>query len=50
MSSRQSVGVASCQIVIVVDPHKASWTAVAVDSRLQPLDAVRVPVSKAGYR
>jgi transposase len=42
--------VASGQVVIAIDPHKASWTAVAVDSRPQPLDAVRVAVGRAGYR
>jgi transposase len=41
---------AAAEVVIAVDPHKASWTAVAVDARLQPLGTVRVPVSKAGYR
>ena len=25
------------QVVIAVDPHKASWTAAAVDASLQPL-------------
>jgi hypothetical protein len=29
---------------------KRYGTAVAVDSRLRPLDTVRVPVSRAGYR
>ncbi|MFF4242314.1 IS110 family transposase [Actinomadura sp. NAK00032] len=48
-SSRQLADTAD-QVVIAVDPHKASWTAVAVDARLQPLGAVRAPVSKAGYR
>jgi transposase len=37
-------------VVIAVDPHKASWTAVAVDRRLQPLAAIRVEVSRGGYR
>ncbi|GAA4303607.1 hypothetical protein GCM10023178_10460 [Actinomadura luteofluorescens] len=45
-----SLQLADIQVVIAVDPHKASWTAVAVDARLQSLGAVRVPVSKAGYR
>ncbi|MFE9102766.1 IS110 family RNA-guided transposase [Actinomadura geliboluensis] len=45
-----SLQLASGQVVIAVDPHKASWTAVAVDARLQPLGTVRLPVSKAGYR
>lgn len=38
------------QVMIAVDPHKASWTAVAVDASLQLLATVRVPVSDAGYR
>ena len=36
--------------VIAVDPHKASWRASAVDSSLQPLASVRVPVSRDGYQ
>jgi transposase len=38
------------QVVIAVDPHKASWTAAAVDASLQPLAGMRVPVSREGYR
>jgi transposase len=38
------------QVVIAVDPHKASWTAAAVDASLQPLASIRVPVSRDGYR
>lgn len=38
------------RVVIAVDPHKASWTAAAVDASLQPLDVIRVPVSAQGYR
>jgi transposase len=37
-------------VVIAVDPHKASWTAVAVDERLQPLGAIRAVVGREGYR
>ncbi|WP_159104787.1 transposase [Plantactinospora sp. BB1] len=37
-------------VVIAIDPHKASWTAVAVDNRLQPLAAIRVEVNRDGYR
>ena len=36
--------------MVAVDPHKASWTAAAVDGSLQPLATVRVPVSRDGYR
>ena len=38
------------RVVIAVDPHKASWTAAAVDGSLQPVATVRVPVSREGYR
>ena len=38
------------RVVITIDPHKASWTAVAVDSGLRPLAAVRVEVDRDGYR
>ena len=38
------------RVVIAVDPHKASWTAAAVNTSLQPLDIIRVPVSRDGYR
>lgn len=37
-------------MVIGIDPHKASWTAAAVNSALQPVATTRVPVSRAGYR
>jgi transposase len=37
-------------VVIAVDPHKASWTAAAVDTALAPLATLRVPVSRQGYR
>jgi hypothetical protein len=36
--------------VIAIDPHKASWTAAAVDATLQPMDIIRVDVSPEGYR
>ena len=38
------------RVVIGIDPHKASWTAAAVNSALQPVATIRVPVSRAGYR
>ncbi len=41
---------APARVVIAIDPHKASWTAVAVDNRLQPLAAIRVEVNRDGYR
>ncbi|WP_406079077.1 IS110 family transposase [Micromonospora sp. NBC_00858] len=41
---------APAPVIIAVDPHKASWTAVAVDNRLQPLAAIRVEVNRDGYR
>ena len=37
-------------VVIAVDPHKASWTAVAVTAGLAPAGAVRVEANRAGYR
>jgi transposase len=37
-------------VVIGIDPHKASWTAAAVNSGLQPIATIRVPVSHDGYR
>ena len=37
-------------VMIGIDPHKASWTAAAVNSALQPVATIRVPVSRAGYR
>jgi transposase len=37
-------------VVIAVDPHKASWTAVVVTSSLAAADAVRVEANRAGYR
>jgi len=42
--------VSSDRVVIAVDPHKASWTAAAVGSGLQPLATIRVPVSREGYQ
>jgi transposase len=41
---------APARVIIAIDPHKASWTAVAVDQRLQPLATIRVGVSRDGYR
>lgn len=38
------------RVVIAVDPHKASWTAVIVDRQCQPLDSLRVEVNRTGYR
>ena len=38
------------RVVIAIDPHKASWTAAAVDASLQPVATIRVPVSRDGYR
>lgn len=40
----------SDRVVIAIDPHKASWTAAAVDATLQPVDIIRVDVSAEGYR
>ncbi|WP_159929225.1 IS110 family transposase [Rhodococcus sp. WAY2] len=38
------------QVMISVDPHKASWTAAAVDASLRPLATIRVSVGDDGYR
>jgi transposase len=38
------------RVVVAIDPHKASWTAAAVDGSLQVLATVRVPVNRTGYR
>ena len=38
------------QVMIAVDPHKASWTAAAVDASLRALTTLRVPVTGDGYR
>ena len=37
------------RVVVAIDPHKASWTAAVVNSSLQPLATLRIPVSAAGY-
>ncbi|GAA4491274.1 hypothetical protein GCM10023094_55540 [Rhodococcus olei] len=37
-------------VMIAIDPHKASWTAAAVDTSLRPLATIRVPVGGEGYR
>ncbi|WP_253843051.1 IS110 family transposase [Mycobacterium colombiense] len=38
------------RVVIAIDPHKASWTAAAVGTALQPLEVLRVEVSADDYR
>lgn len=38
------------RVVIAIDPHKASWTAAAVDTRLQAIETMRVEVNRDGYR
>jgi hypothetical protein len=38
------------RVMIAIDPHKASWTAAAVDGSLQLPATIRVPVSREGYR
>ena len=37
-------------VVIGIDPHKASWSAAVVDSRHQLLGELRVSASRTGYR
>ncbi|MFG2049585.1 hypothetical protein ACGFIW_19395 [Micromonospora sp. NPDC048935] len=41
---------APAPVVIAINPHKTSWTAVAVDNRLQPLASIRIEVNRGGYR
>ena len=41
---------ALADVMIAVDPHKASWTAVAVDRQQRRLGTIRVGVSLSGYR
>jgi transposase len=43
-------GVPPDRVIIAIDPHKASWSAAAVGTSLQPLATIRVPVSPRGYR
>lgn len=40
----------SAPVVIAVDPHKASWTAVVVDRAHRPLASIRVDADRDGYR
>jgi len=40
----------SGEVIIAVDPHKASWTAVVVNSGSSAVAAIRVDVNRAGYR
>jgi transposase len=40
---------APAPVVIAIDPHKASWTAVVVNGGLTPVAALRVEVNRAGY-
>ena len=37
-------------IIIGVDPHKASWTAAVMNSKQRVLGRIRVPTSSDGYR
>lgn len=47
---RAPESIQSLMLVIAVDPHNASWTAVAVTVGLIPAGAVRVEANRAGYR
>jgi transposase len=42
--------VSSGPVVIAVDPHKRSWTAVAVDESLRLRRSIRVEANREGYR
>ena len=48
MSGRSAVS--SGPVVIAVDPHKRSWTAVAVDESLRLQRSIRVEANREGYR
>lgn len=37
------------EVIIAVDPHKASWTAVVVGAGLSAVATIRVEVNRAGY-
>jgi transposase len=37
-------------VVIAIDPHKRSWTAVAVNGSLRLQDSIRVEADRDGYR
>ena len=37
-------------VIVAVDPHKASLTAVAVAAELSAQNALRVPANRGGYR
>lgn len=50
MSSVPERALPSLGVVIAVDPHKASWTAVAVTAYLAPAGELRVEANRAGYR
>jgi hypothetical protein len=41
-------GVGSAPVVIAVDPHKRSWTAVAVDGSLRLRTSIRVEANRDG--
>jgi transposase len=42
--------VSAAPVVIAVDPHKRSWTAVAVNESLQVQTSLRVEANRDGYR
>ena len=50
MSAAPEQVIARHGVVIAVDPHKASWTAVVVTADLAAADTIRVEVNRAGYR
>lgn len=50
MSAAPKQVIARQGVVIAVDPHKASWTAVVVTPDLAAAGAIRVEVNRAGYR
>jgi transposase len=50
MSAAPELVLSPRDVVIAVDPHKSSWTAVAVTAGLAPTGTIRVEVNRAGYR
>ena len=50
MSTVAERSLPSQRVVIAVDPHKASWTAVVVTAGLIPAGELRVEANRAGYR
>lgn len=50
MSATPVMPEAQERVVIAVDPHTASWTALAITADLSAVGALRVPANQDGYR